>query len=387
MNFNNKDKVKIGKVSVIKHRNAYRCRFTYPKGKRHDLKISNSDDQGLQIALKAATLIDLDITNGSVDLSYARYSPIYSTRIEMAEKKPNLIEIWERYKKLNKNRIALTTQNYLWKDCDRYLSKVDDKLLELSKAQEFLAHLQTVYAVSTIATLFRSCLNPAINLAVEAELVNKNPFKKIKIPQPQKKPPECFEPHEVKEIIRAFYSDRYSPKTSGYAHSHYAHYLEVLALTGARPEEVIALTIDDVKYKGKQAYIRFNKSYSKGILLPSTKTKEIRLFKCNNQLSRLLESIIGKTNNTELLFPSVRGNYINHNNFREDNWKIVLKGLVDDGLVHKYLRPYALRHSFVTRLIRQGTDIKTVASLSGHSVKTLLTHYLATRDDFDLPEL
>ena len=49
--------------------------------------------------------------------------------------------------------------------------------------------------------------------------------------------------------------------------------------------------------------------------------------------------------------------------------------------------PYALRHSFVTRLIREGTDIKTVASLSGHSVKTLLAHYLVSRDDFDLPEL
>ncbi len=81
-----------------------------------------------------------------------------------------------------------------------------------TKAQEFLAYLQTKFAVSTIATLFRSCFNPAINLAVEAELISKNPFKKIRIPQPQKKPPECFEPQEIREIIKAFYNDNYSPK-------------------------------------------------------------------------------------------------------------------------------------------------------------------------------
>ena len=70
----NKDKAKVGKVTVIKHRNAYRVRFTYPKGKRHDLKIANATDAGWQVALKAATLIDLDVTNDDIDFSYVRYS-------------------------------------------------------------------------------------------------------------------------------------------------------------------------------------------------------------------------------------------------------------------------------------------------------------------------
>jgi len=381
-------KAKIGQVSVDINRGKYRIRFSFPKGKRHYLRIAQVTPEGWATALRTAQLINRDLDLGCFDDTYAKYSPTHAKALELSQQKKNynLLLIWERYKELNKSRIAKTTQNYLWKDCDRYLSRVDSKLLELSKAQEFLAHLQTKYAVSTIATLFRSCLNPAINLAVEAELINKNPFKQIKIPQPQKKPPECFEPQEVREIIRAFYNDSYSPKTSGYSHSHYAHYVEILALTGARPEEVVALTWDDIKKKGGNTYIRFNKAYSKGILLSHTKSKEIRIFKCNRQLTSLLKSIT-KLENTNLLLSAVRGGYLNHNNFRDDNWRIVLKGLVADEKVHKYLRPYALRHSFVTRLIREGVDIKTVASLSGHSVKTLLTYYLACRDDFDLPEL
>ena len=383
----NKKKAKVGKVTIDITGDRYRLRFTHPKGQRQQFKIIGEvSDDTWALALQTASLVNRDIALDDVDFTYARYSAYRASSLKVAQKEPNIKEIWERYKKLNKLRIAETTQNYLWKDCDRYLSRVDDKLLELSKAQEFLAYLQTKYAVSTIATLFRSCFNPAINLAVEAELISKNPFKKIKIPQPQKKPPECFEPQEIREIIKAFYNDQYSPKTSGYSHSHYAHYVELLALTGARPEEVVPLTWDDIKCKGGNTYIKFSKAYSKGILLSHTKTHEIRLFKCNKQLTRLINSI-KRSGLNNLVLNAVRGGYINHGNFRDDNWKVVLKGLVRDNKVHKYLRPYALRHSFVTRLIREGTDIKTVASLSGHSVKTLLAHYLVSRDDFDLPEL
>ena len=233
---NEERKAKIGKVSVSASRdNSIKLRFTYPKGKRNDINISTNTDEGWVNALRIAQMINADIELGQFDSTLAKYSPKRSQALEIAQKEPNIKEIWERYKELNKSRIAKTTQKFLWRDCDRYLGRIDNELLELNKAQEFLAHLQTKYAVSTIATLFRSCFNPAINLAVEAELINKNPFKKIKIPQPQRKQPECFEPQEIREIIKAFYNDRYSPKTSGYTHSHYAHYVELLALTGARP--------------------------------------------------------------------------------------------------------------------------------------------------------
>jgi integrase len=36
---------------------------------------------------------------------------------------------------------------------------------------------------------------------------------------------------------------------------------------------------------------------------------------------------------------------------------------------------YALRHSFVTALLHSGIDIHTIASISGHSVATMLQHY------------
>ena len=384
-------KAKIGQVSVDINRGKYRIRFSFPKGKRHYLRIAQVTPEGWATALKTAQLINRDLDLGCFDETYARYSPTHAKALELAQEKKTktytLVQLWERYKDLNKDRIAQTTQNYLWKDCDRYLSRTDKQLLELNKAQEFVSYLQSKYAVSTIATLFRSCINPAVNAAVNANLIAANPFKSINIPKPQKKPIECFEPDEVKAIIAAFYSNEYNPKSSGYLHSFYAHYVEMLALTGARPEEIVALQFNDIKRKGGKTYIKFSKAYSKGILLPHTKTKEIRLFPCNKQLKDLIKSIPKRNNPNNLLFSSVEGGYLIHNNFRDDNWRVVLKGLVEDKKVEKYLKPYALRHSFITRLVREGVDIKTVATLSGNSVATIIKHYLAAKQDFNLPEL
>ena len=386
-----KERAKIGKVTLDINGDRYRLRFTYPKGKRHQLKIAQVSDEGWALALKAAQLVNRDIDLGDFDESYARYSPTHAKALELAQEKKTktytLVQLWKRYKDLNKDRIAQTTQKHLWKDCDRYLSRTDKQLLELNKAQEFVSYLQGKYAVSTIATLFRSCINPAVNAAVSAGLITANPFKSINIPKPQKKPIECFEPKEVKAIIAAFYSDEYNPKSSRYQHSFYAHYVELLALTGARPEEIVALKFDDIKRKGGKTYIKFSKAYSKGILLPHTKTKEIRLFPCNKQLKDILKSIPQRQNSNNLLLSSIEGGYLNHANFRDDNWRVVLKGLVEDKKVEKYLKPYALRHSFITRLVREGVDIKTVATLSGNSVATIIEHYLAAKQDFNLPEL
>jgi integrase len=381
----------VGKVSIDQNSNKFRLRFTYPKGKRNQLRMDGSWDEVARIA----RIIDRDIQLNDVDLSYVRYSSKHSIKYqtsitkEVKQKKLNLIDIWERYKELNKSRIAKTSQQYLWKDADRYLSKVVDRsLLELDQAHELLSYLLEVYAASTVATMFRSAINPAINAAFHAGLIDKNPFQKLKIPKPQKKPPEIFAPIEVQEILQAFYSDEFNSKYSRYKHSNYAHFVDILAQTFARPEEIIPLTYDDILYRNDSTYIRINKRYSKGHLLDSTKTDEIRLFKCNQKLTQLLESIPRVENENNLLLPSSSsGGYINYQRFRESNWRVVLEALVKSNRVEKYLSPYHLRHTGISLLVREGYDLKSISVRSGHDVQTLIKHYLASKDDIDLPSL
>lgn len=384
----NQSKARIGKVSIDIKANRYRIRFTYPKGRSHELRIAQVTDDGWLTALRAAKLINQDIDLGIFDDTYAKYSPTHAKWLEIAQEETqkiyNIIELWERYKDLNKDRIAATSQAYWWKDVDRYLSQTPKDLLSLNKAQEFLQYLQTKYAASTINTLFRSFLHPAINSGIQGELVESNPFYKLAFPKQVKKPIQCYEPEEIKLILDAFAKNIYNPKSSRYKHSYYYPYVSFLSLVGCRPEEALALVKEDIRAKGDRTYIRFNKSYSKGILLPHTKTHEIRLFPVNEQLKALLTIVQKKQN---LLFPGVKGDYINHHRWRESNWRKVINGLVDDGVLEQYLKPYSLRHSFITRLVREGVDIATIGRISGNSPETIIKHYLAAKQDFNLPEL
>jgi integrase len=257
---------------------------------------------------------------------------------------------------------------------DKKIALVEEislKLLNLDSANEFTIYLTSKFAKSSLGSLYRTCLNPCINQAIKQGLIKDNPYSHMPLPRIQKNTIECFEPNEVKAIIAAFYSDAYLPKKSAYPHSYYAPMIEFLALTGCRPEECHALTWDDIKYKGNKVFITFNKAYSNGLLLPFTKTHTIRLFPCNNQLKKFIASIPKIENPNNLIFPSVTLGYVSQGNFRNIYWSKVLKGLVKDGKVHKYLKQYCLRHSFITRLIREGVDIATVAALSGNSVEVI----------------
>ena len=92
-------------------------------------------------------------------------------------------------------------------------------------------------------------------------------------------------------------------------------------------------------------------------------------------------------NKHNLIFPSVSLGYVNQKTFNRRYWKTVVNGLIEEERLEKAFRPYSLRHSFITRLIRDGWDIATVARISGNSPETIIRHYLAAKDSFDIPEL
>ena len=238
-----------------------------------------------------------------------------------------------------------------------------------------MSTLLTQYSGGTLKAIFTCTLYPCVNQAVKQNLIDNNPYQSIPLPKSQKQPIECFEPNEIKAIIAAFYSNEFVSINSRYKHSWYAKYVEFLALTGCRPEEAIPLTWDDVKEQNGKMFIRFNKAYSHKILLAQTKTHTIRLFPCNNQLQKLINSIprLRYPNKLNLLFPSQTYDYITQNNFTSQRyWKKVVYGLVKQGKVSQYLKPYCLRHSFITRLVRDGVDPKTIATLVGTSVEMIV---------------
>ena len=366
-----------------------RIRFTYPKGKRNDFYAGEPSDRNWQRAIATAQTIDNDIYLGTYDPTLAKYKPDRAKSFEIVEKQPNLIDLWEAYKNVSQNRVAATTIKKHWQTYENnYLGKTPKELLELNKAGEFIAYLLTRYKPGTLLTIFSNCLNPSVNLAVRTGKIDRNLYKEIPLQKSKPKAIEAYEPEEVRTIVGAFYSDEYVKKGSIFPHSFYAPMIDFLALVGCRPSECHALTWDDIKRKKDRTYIRFNKAYSNGILLPHTKTYETRLFPVNEQLEALLNSLKKTNNPNNLIFTSVTGGYVNQKTFGRRYWNTVIDGLMRDGKLDKKLRCYSLRHSFITRCVRSGKsslDIATVAQISGNSSEIIMKHYLAARDNYVVP--
>ena len=385
---NSQQKAKIGKVSVDVKENRIRIRFTYPKGKRNDFYAGEPSDRNWQRAIVTAQTIDNDIYLGTYDPTLAKYKPERAKSFKVVEKQANLIDLWEVYKNLSKERVAATTIKKHWTTYEKhYLGRTPKELLELNKASEFVAHLLSRYSSGSIRPIFSNCLNPSVNLAVKTRKIEHNFYADVLLPKKSKKQIEAYEPEEVKAIVGAFYSDEYVKKSSIYPHSFYAPMIDFLSLVGCRPSECHALTWNDIKRKKDRLYIRFGKAYSNGILLPHTKTYETRLFPVNEQLKLLLNTMDVKTNPNNLIFPSVSGGYVNQKTFGRRYWNTTTKGLINDGKLDKHLRCYSLRHSFITRCVRDGMDIATIARISGNSTETIIKYYLAAKDDYTVPLL
>lgn len=352
------------KVNINENHNTYRLRWSY-KGIRYSLNIGLINKASLKAAKAKAKLIESDILFDRFDTSLTKYG-----KSELVTH--NIFSAWEEYKLTNAKRIALTSQQNGWKNVDKCLSKVSRSLLEIDKSDELVNELLKHYSPGTLKRVLTD-LNAA----------SKNYYDLKKLPKIAKQPIKCFSNEEIKVIIKSFQDDTFKAASSLYSHSYYTNYVSFLAYTGCRPEEAISLTWDDIDLRS--SLIRFDKAYSKGVL-KDTKNHKVRNFPINSQLKALLTPI---DKDNVLVFPSVNGGYINQRMWHRRYWNQVLNCLVEKKLVKERLRSYCLRHSFITRCIRSGLDISTIASISGNSTETIMRYYLAAQnvETLELPEI
>jgi len=195
MYINNEErKAKIGiiKISVSRYE-TINLRFTYPKGKRHDINVASNTEEGWVNALRTAQTINADIELGQFDPTLARYNPRRLQSLEIATKQPNLIDLWETYKETSKSRVAATTIKKHWIQYEKhYLGRTPKELLEIDRASEFIAHLLSRYSSGSILPIFSNCLNPSVNLAVKTGKIERNVYAAISIVKKGKKPIEAY---------------------------------------------------------------------------------------------------------------------------------------------------------------------------------------------------
>ena len=267
--------------------------------------------------------------------------------------KNEFLEDFKIYLKSEKNFSAHTIRAYcadvytflLWID------KLNPLEIEAEKFSEYIHFISQInYTKTTIARKIAS-IRAFYKFLYQEELIEYNPLESISIPKQNKTLPHFLYEDEVENILRGIKIDT----PSGYRNR---IILELLWVSGMRISELSSLNYENLNLEQNEIRV-FGKGAKERIVLIPDKTKEGLINYIEN-----VSDLICKTDKK----PS-SPLFINYNGYRLQNQSIrkALRECIKNIHFTKYVTPHVFRHSFATKLLEHGADLRIVQELLGHA--------------------
>lgn len=298
---------------------------------------------------------------------------------------------------------------------ERYKGLYDNYIKKCNVADMLLPDIRQIHLQEYFNTLsslslpsmkkLKTLLNGAFEAAIDNHLIRINPIKKIKLPTSdvEEKDIRVFTIEEQKRYMIALKSELYG----------LLYYLTLF--TGLRLGEIAALKWGHVDFNQgvlsveqtiKQSKV-YNKdgTYKKKLVTKDPKTKKsIRVIPIPTKLLDEL-NILKSNSKSDYIFSSSNGTPLSANNIRKYHIRICTRAKIGnpthttyhrtykhiDGTFHKKdiikteyndVNFHALRHTYATRLLEVGENIKTISELLGHKdIKTTLNIYAHVLED------
>ncbi len=239
----------------------------------------------------------------------------------------------ELLKKLEEN---LLLRNYSKETIKGYIIHVN-KYLDFTKDKEISSKTAKEFVLSELKKKEPASVG---HLVFALKYFFANMLKeKLDMPNPKrnKSIPIILTKEEVKSMIDA---------TNNIKHK---LILKMLYGCGLRVSEIINLKKQDINFNEKLIHICLSKG------------KKDRFVKLPESLLKDLESYC-RLSNEDILFPSNRSGKLTKKTIA----KVVENSAKKAGIA-KNVYPHLLRHSFATHLLEQGTDLRIIQKLLGHS--------------------
>ena len=263
------------------------------------------------------------------------------------------IEEFEIYLKSEKNFSSNTVRAYIG-DVFTFLIWADNlnvDEIDTKKFSEYLYFIQKInYTKTTVARKIAS-IRAFYKFLYQEEIIDSNPADAIRAPKRPKSLPDFMSEEEVENILRNIKIET----PAGYRNR---VILELLWVSGMRISELSGLNYENLNLEQNEIKVLGKGAKERIVLIPD-KTKE----NLKNYIDNVSD-LICKTKKT-LQSPL----FINYNGFRLQNQSIrkALNEVVKKIELPKKVTPHVFRHSFATRMLENGADLRIVQELLGHA--------------------
>ncbi|HIQ88663.1 TPA: tyrosine recombinase [Candidatus Galligastranaerophilus faecipullorum] len=263
------------------------------------------------------------------------------------------IEEFEIYLKSEKNFSSNTVRAYIG-DVFTFLIWADNlnvDEIDTKKFSEYLYFIQKInYTKTTVARKIAS-IRAFYKFLYQEEIIDSNPADAIRAPKRPKSLPDFMSEEEVENILRNVKIET----PAGYRNR---VILELLWVSGMRISELSGLNYENLNLEQNEIKVLGKGSKERIVLIPD-KTKE----NLKNYIDNVSD-LIYKTKKTPQ-----SPLFINYNGFRLQNQSIrkALNEVVQKIELPKKVTPHVFRHSFATRMLENGADLRIVQELLGHA--------------------
>lgn len=264
----------------------------------------------------------------------------------------------------SQKRYSLNTINSYKRDLKlffEYVKKENIHEIDYITIQTYISNLYINKIAMTSISRKLSSLKSYGRFLSKNKGINCDYLKNVSLPKKEKKLPEYLHQEELDKLLNM--------PTNNTLEIRNALIISLLYSSGLRLNELTNLRVND--YNSDQSVFRVKgKGNKERIVIYSTHSKKL--------LEMYLSS---RVSDNEYLF-------LNKNNTKLTNRgvELIVKNISKKYLGHDKLHPHMLRHTFATKLLNNGMDIRTLQELLGHEslAATQVYTHIAKNELFEL---
>ena len=233
---------------------------------------------------------------------------------------------------------------------NNYFENKGKKIFDLTREdmQEYIDYLISLGRSNSTVSRSTASIKNLYRYLINKNLVEENIAENIDAPKVDRKEPLILTSKEIEMLLE-------QPDLSELKGQRDKAMLEILYATGIRVTELISLRLEDVNLSG--GYIKVKKkNVERHIPLGNLSLK------CLKEYINKVRPLLIRTEEEKTLFINTNGQKMT----RQGYWKI-LKQYKEQAKIDKDITPHTIRHSFAVHMLQNGTELKTVQELLGHT--------------------